>query len=825
MSQKTLFVNILLPLPIKGVFTYRVPRDLENIVAYGKRAVVQFGAKKIYAGLITEVHEDVPQHEVKYIIEVLDDKAVVNDIQMKFWNWISEYYMSELGEVMNAALPSAYKLASESRVVLHPDYICDKDILTDYEFLIIEALMVGDSLSLSDISNILGFQKIMPIITSMIEKNWVIIEEDLKERITPKKANYISLSEDYQEEEKLKELFEKLQKRAYKQLEVLMSFISISGFYTDKKTEVARTRLTKAVDSSDGAVRSLISKGIFVQNERVESRLQSNIKEKNIEDINLSEAQDTALNNIISAFKEKNVTLLHGVTGSGKTEIYLHLINDVLKEGKQVLFMLPEIALTSQIIDRIKSYFGEHVGVYHSKYNIQERAETWKDVLNNGENSYKLIVGPRSALFLPFSNLGLIIVDEEHDNSYKQQDPAPRYNARDAAIFLASLHKAKVILGSATPGIETYYNSRHNKYGLVELNERYGGLQLPEVLVADVKRETRRKTMSSHFSSFLMGHIKEALKNHEQIILFQNRRGFSLRLECDICNWIPNCIRCDVSMIYHKHSNQLKCHYCNYTVHVPGKCGNCGSHEVKMKGFGTEKVEDELAMLLPEASIKRMDLDTTRNKNAFNNLLMDFQNHKIDILVGTQMVTKGLDFNNVSLVGILNADNMLSFPDFRSYERAYQTMAQVSGRAGRKKKRGKVIIQTFQPYHQAIRDVMENNYMNMYQSQILERRNFHYPPFFRVIEIKMRHKNSESLFYAANELADMLRQSVKVQILGPVNPMVPRIRNFYIKSMIIKLPRDSKLLARKEIIRQRIYDFKSSSKYKSCIISIDVDPQ
>lgn len=826
MQTDTLFADILLPLSVKGTFTYRIQRNMQQHIKVGQRVVVQFGPKKIYSGLVRALHHNVPSHTPKYVLDILDEQAVVTPSQFIFWDWISAYYMAEIGEVMSAALPNALKLASETRISLHPDFIPDQDTCSDNEYLIIEALMLHSCISLEEASKILGYQKIMPLIKGMIEKNIVVLEEELKERVKPKKLSYIRLCEDYHKEEILRELFDTLQKKAFKQVEVLMAYLSMSNHHAEDKKEVVRPELAKKVENGTSAIATLIKKGILEVYEKEVSRFQNIEVSKQVEDIDFSPAQSKALEDIHKSFEEKQVTLLHGVTGSGKTEIYIQLIQDALSKNEQVLYLLPEIALTNQIIQRLQAYFGDLVSVYHSRFNPQERAEVWKKIIScNESNQARVVIGPRSALFLPFDNLGLIIVDEEHDNSYKQIDPSPRYHARDAAIYLGHLQKCKVLLGSATPSIESYYNARHKKYGLIELSERYGGIQLPEILVADLKREHKRKTMKSHYSSFLLSHIKEALNNKEQVILFQNRRGFSLRIECENCGWVPTCRSCDVSLIYHKGQNQLKCHYCGYVQRPPNRCPSCQSLEVKMKGFGTEKIEEELRIILPEAKIKRMDLDTTRGKHNLTNMINDFQNRKIDILVGTQMVTKGLDFDHVSIVGILNADNMLNFPDFRSYERAYQLMAQVSGRAGRKKKRGKVIIQSFNPWHAAIRDVMNNDYMSMYQSQILERRNFYYPPFYRLIEIKLKHKDNEKLFHGANAIAKRLKTLLPGMVLGPEYPMIPKLRDYYIKQILIKLERNKQLGDTKKEIARIIEEFKGTSDFRSIRVQINVDPQ
>ncbi|MBC8485783.1 MAG: primosomal protein N' [Bacteroidetes bacterium] len=827
MERTTLFADVMLPLPVPGLFTYRVPFDLNDSVEKWRRVVVQFGKKKIYTAIVIKIHQTPPQnYRVKYILSVLDNEPVMNNIQYDFWNWISEYYMCEPGEVMNVAIPSALKLASESKIVLNPEFKGDYDSLTEKEYLVAEALDIQKQLTLSEIENIIEQKKVIPLIKNLIEKEVVLIEEELKERYKPKTETFIRLSEEYKNQEKLQDLFNQLEKRAFKQLEVLMAFINLSDFGHSKEKEIKQAELVKQIKNATSAINSLAKKGIFETYRKTTSRLEYFDASAKPESIILNEYQQQALTEIKSAFEKKSVVLFHGITSSGKTEIYIKLIEEVLKQDKQVLYLLPEIALTTQIINRLRKYFGNKVGVYHSKYNENERVEIWNNVINSKlkKSTYKIILGPRSALFLPYNNLGLVIIDEEHDYSYKQFDPAPRYNARDSAIYLACMHGAKVLLGSATPSIESYYNAKSGKYTLVELNKRFGDIRLPEIFVADLKKETRQKTMKSHFSSLLLNYVTEVLKNKEQVILFQNRRGFSLRLECDTCNWMPECKNCDVTLIYHKHFNQLRCHYCGYSRRVPERCDSCGSTHLHMRGFGTEKVEDELSILYPEARIRRMDLDTTRSKHAYQNIINDFEERRIDILVGTQMVTKGLDFDNVNVVGILNADNMISFPDFRSYERSFQLMAQVSGRAGRKNKRGKVVIQSYNPNHSVIRDVIQHDYLSMYQSQILERRNFKYPPFNRLIRISMKHKDARILNETAREFATMLRDKLGKRILGPEYPLVSRIKNLYIKNILVKLEKSENLNEHKKEILKTIDIFKSESGYKAVRIYLDVDP-
>ncbi|MCD4664617.1 MAG: primosomal protein N', partial [Bacteroidales bacterium] len=588
MERTTLFIDVMLPLPVPGLFTYRVAYDLNDTEEKWKRVVEQFGRKKIYTAIIINIHEKPPKnYAVKYILSVLDQEPVMNEIQYKFWQWISEYYMSEPGEVMNVAIPSALKLASESSIVMNPFFTGDFDSLNEKEYLVAEALDIQKKLTITEIENIVEQKKIIPLIKGLIEKEVVLIEEELKERYKPKTETFIKLTKDYHQQENLQELFNQLEKRAFKQLEILMAFISISKFGQKKENEVKQTDLTKQIKGAATAINSLVKKGVFETSKKTVSRLEDFSASAEPEDIILNEEQQQSLSQIETAFEKNKPVLLHGVTSSGKTEVYIKLIEQAQKQGKQVLYLLPEIALTTQIINRLRKYFGNKVGVYHSKYNENERVEIWNNVIKTKLNKpkFQIILGPRSALFLPYENLGLVIIDEEHDYSYKQFNPAPRYNARDAAVFMANLHKAKVILGSATPSLESYFNSKAGKYILIELNKRYGDIQMPEILVADVKKETRQKTMKSHFSSFLLEHVSEALKNQEQVILFQNRRGFSLRLECDTCNWMPECKNCDVTLIYHKHNNQLKCHYCGYSRRVPERCDSCGSTHLQMKGF------------------------------------------------------------------------------------------------------------------------------------------------------------------------------------------------------------------------------------------------
>ena len=843
MSRATYFVDVILPLSVPNLYTYRVPFEWAESIAIGKRVVVQFGKGKLYSALVRRIHEIPPkQYVAKYIDSILDDHPIVNQKQFELWEWMCSYYMCNIGDVMVAALPGGLRLSSETKVVLNQAYkeqVLKKE-LNDKEFLILDALEIRQVLTLNDVSDIIEQKIVYPIIKSLIEKGVVLIQEELKEKFKPKIESFVRITDYADDEENLKTFFVALEKKAPKQLDVVMTYITLSKRYSKERVEVRKSDILKVVEGGEAALKSLIKKNVFELYEREVGRLASFENENRIS--NLNEEQQTILDSINAQFGRtenvsgqpvKDVVLLHGVTSSGKTEIYVKLIEQAITEGKQVLYLLPEIALTTQIINRLRKYFGDMVGVYHSKFNGNERVEVWNNVLGRSLDieknatefsNFKLVIGARSALFLPFSNLGLVIVDEEHDTSYKQYDPSPRYNARDAAIYLAHIHKAKTLLGSATPCIESYYNAQDGKYGFAELTKRFGGVQMPEILIADVKEATRKKQMKSHFSPLLLDTITLALDKKEQVILFQNRRGFAPQLECNICAWIPQCANCDVSLTYHKVSNQLRCHYCGYSIKPPTKCAACGDTDLKMKGFGTEKIEEELSIFYPKARISRMDLDTTRSKFAHQHIIQDFEEGNIDILVGTQMVTKGLDFDNVSMVGILNADSMLNFPDFRSFERSFQLMAQVSGRAGRKSKRGKVIIQTQNPEHSIIQEVIANDFASMYTNQLMDRKNFNYPPYFRLIEVTVIHKDVDMVNASSKYLADALKKHFAKRVLGPEFPLVSRVRNLYHKNILLKIERDASVGQVKKILSELLMKFKSSADYKSVRVQIDVDP-
>ncbi|HEY9000551.1 MAG TPA: primosomal protein N' [Mucilaginibacter sp.] len=817
-DRETLFVEVILPLAIAKNYTYRVPFHLNSEVAIGKRVVVQFGKSKLYTAIIASIGNQAPEkYEAKYLMEILDDRPVVSERQLQFWQWLAEYYMCTVGEVMNAALPSALKLASETKVVLNKGFEFDRTALHDKEFMIVEALELQSELTVGDIAKLLGQKTVMPILKLMFEKNIINISEEVSERYKPRKKTFIKLNPIYNDPDNLKELFPILEKRAPKQADALLAYIKLARH----QKGISKNELIEESGAGDGSIKALIEKEVFIAEEKNVSRLYFDEDEFS-SDFLLSENQQNALIEIKEQFEQKDVVLLHGVTSSGKTQIYIRLIEDMINSGRQVLYLLPEIALTTHIIERLRQYFGSSIGVYHSRFNDNERVEVWQKVLNH---EYKVVLGARSSVFLPFDDLGMIIVDEEHETSYKQFDPAPRYNARDAAIYLANSYDSKVLLGSATPSFETYYNARTHKYGLVELLERFGGVELPQTEVVSIAEETKKKTMQSHFTSVLMEDMAKALSNKEQVILFQNRRGYAPLLICRTCAYTPKCINCDVSLTYHKSSGKLHCHYCGYREDAPSICPACGSTHLEYKGFGTEKVEDELTMLLPEARISRMDLDTTRSKNSLQNILNDLEEKRIDILVGTQMVAKGLDFSDITVIGIINADSLLKYPDYRANERSFQMLAQVSGRAGRRGKQGKVVIQTYDPNHRVIKQVIENDYKDLYLTEMEERRSFKYPPFYRIINLDIKHKNADILYNQAEYLATELRKNFGDRVIGPEVPLISRIRNYYIKSIMLKFEKDGVSINRvKSVIRDIITQFQTTKLSKGSIIQPDVDP-
>ena len=821
-----LFADVVLPLALQEKYTYLVPPEMHGLLKPGMRVLVQFGKQKVYSALVWTLHHNAPQHyEPKTILSVIDEQVIINEPQRKHWEWIAEYYLCTPGEVMMAALPSALKLQSETRFMLNPAFEGDLTQLNDKEYLVYEALETQNVISAGEASAILDHKTFLPILHTMIKKCILIIYEALREKFKPLEKQFVSLEENYKSEKNLQELFDKLEKKAPRQLETLMAFMKL--YYDKKKPDaIEKAEIAKEKTFSDAALKQLIKKKILKSEIKPVGRFSGN-ESSGAAPFELNEIQNKSLEEIRTQFADKQVVLLHGVTSSGKTEIYIHLIKEFLDKGKQILYLLPEIALTAQIINRLKKHFGDKVGVYHSKFTDNERVEIWNGLYDNESsylNQFKIILGARSALFLPFQNLGLIIVDEEHENSFKQFDPAPRYHARDAAIVLASIHGAKTLLGSATPSLESYYNAQTGKYGFTSLLHRFGGIKLPEVITADIKSSALKNKTQSNFSQLLIDEIAGALEKEEQVILFQNRRGFAPRLECIICGWSPRCINCDVTLTYHKKLNTCRCHYCGYSESVVKVCRACGSAEINTMGFGTEKVEEELSIFFPDVNIARLDLDTTRTKYSFQQILYDFEERKTDILVGTQMITKGLDFDHVSTVGILNADNMLLFPDFRAYERSYQLMAQVSGRAGRKNKQGKVIIQTYNPKHYVINSVINNDFENIYNTEMAERQKFNYPPYTRLIEFTLKHKDYLFLDKAALEFAQRLSKHFNKRVVGPERPLIGRIKNLYLNKILLKLEKGFDIHEVRKIIKAEMLKMKTDEYYKQVIIIPDVDP-
>ena len=822
-ERKTFFADVLLPVPIHQVFTYRIPFELNDSISFGLRVIVPFGKSKLLTGIVTEVHERIPEaYQAKYIEYVLDEYPIITKKQFQFWTWISNYYMAPLGDVMNASLPANFKLSSESKIVIHPDFE-NNQMLDEREQLIVDSLHANEQMDLKELSALLGIKTIQPLIKKLIDKRIVLSFEALNERFSPKTVLCYSLTETFQDGSLLTSFIADLERKATakKQVDALMMLLK-EGNYRENVIQPVLKKTLVDLGVSLSALQTLEKNGV-IESMRLEvSRLKGFGQESKAKK-ELTQAQKDALEKVKESQNKNIVTLLHGVTGSGKTELYVELIEEQLTKGMQVLFLIPEIALTTQLIDRLSAYFGEQIGVYHSKFNQNERVEIWNTVLANDPTKFRLIIGARSSIFLPFQELGLIIVDEEHENTFKQTDPSPRYNARDASIVLAHLHSAKVLLGTATPSIESYFNAKSGKYGLVELSERYLGLQMPEILCANIRSEKKNQSMQSHFSGLLMESIKEALGRDEQVILFQNRRGYTPMWSCEVCAWTPRCKNCDVSLTYHKQTNTLKCHYCGHISPPVGSCGACGSNRLKMVGFGTEKIEDELSLLLPNVVIQRLDLDSTRSKNAYETILNEFENRQIHVLVGTQMITKGLDFDNVGLVGVLDADMLLNRPDYRAFERAFQLMVQVAGRAGRKNRKGKVIIQTSNPDHWVLERVKEHDFKGFYETEIQERKLFFYPPYYKIIDLTLRNTDEFKLNSAAQNLVDKLRPIFKERIVGPEFPIIKRIQNFYIKEIKIKIEKDAPEKKVKQKIQEIIDLFYSEPSNKSTRLSIDVD--
>ncbi len=812
------FVEVILPLALAKTFTYQVSEAEFHFIKKGMRLAVPFGKSKIYTAIAVELHQNEPVlYQAKEIHQILDHEPIVTSIQIDHWFWIATYYMCSIGEVYRGAMPSALLLESETVVTAQSSSFVNEMQLSDEEYLVYQALQQQSSLKINDIIAILNKKNVFPIIHKMIDKNILVLQEEISENYKPKLVRYVRLHPQYNSQDGLTALLEQL-KNANKQKEIVLHYFQLNA--TEKKP-IPIKKLVESAKVTTATVKALIDKGVFeeyyIQQDRV--LYSGAISSKRLQ---LSISQQTAFDAIQDQFSQKEVCLLHGVTASGKTEIYIKWIEEYLINGKQVLYLLPEIALTTQLVSRLRLHFGDKVAVFHSKYNNNERVEVWRQVLNNSEKA-QIVIGARSALFLPFQELGGIIIDEEHEQTFKQTDPAPRYHARDAAIVLANFHKAKVLLGSATPSLETYYNAQTAKYGLIALKERFGNGQMPVIELVDLKDKYLRKQMKGHFSDTLIAEITTALSLGEQVILFQNRRGFSPVIECMTCGHIPQCPQCDVSLTYHKFKNQLRCHYCGYAMGKPTNCHSCSSIDLTTKGFGTEQIELELLSLFPNAKCGRMDQDTTRGKYGFEKIIDSFKNQEIDILVGTQMLAKGLDFENVSLVGIMNADTMLYHPDFRAFERSFQMMTQVAGRSGRAEKQGKVIIQTYNPLHNTIQQVTRSDFEGMYKEQLYERQIYKYPPYYRLIKVTLKHRDFDKLKEGAMWLYQVMSQSLVMPVLGPEEPAINRIRNEYIRTIMVKIPQNKPIGSTKKTIHKILNSFEAVAQYRAIRVGVNVD--
>jgi primosomal protein N' (replication factor Y) len=821
MSQ---FADVLLPLYLPGTFTYRIPPTLQNI-AVGSRVLVPLGRKKIYTAIVVQTHDIEPKgYEIKEIISQLDDKPILRYPQLKFWDWISNYYMCTVGEVYKAAVPSGLKVESETYISVNPDYEeSAPGELDDREKVILDFTSQRGRVQIDEISRSTGFKNVEGLVSKMLDINALHISERVIDNYRPKTEAMVRLTVARDDEAALHKFFDDV-KRAKKQESLLLAYLDLSHWLRkhEKVAEVTKAALLKRADATQAVLSAAVQRGMMEIYKKEINRFAVHEKAENDLPV-LTDEQKRAYVEIHQSFKEKDITLLHGVTSSGKTSIYMHLIDDALKLKRQVLYLVPEIALTTQLTQRLSEVFGNKLLIYHSRFSDNERVDIWKRLLQT--NDPLVVIGVRSSVFLPYSNLGLVIVDEEHDTSYKQQDPAPRYNGRNTAMVLARMHGAKTLLGSATPSVETYYHAKNGQYGLVELMTRYSDIKMPEVQVIDTKLSRKKHEMQGLFSKSLVDECNTALKNDEQVILFQNRRGYSPMVRCKECGWVPKCENCDVSLTYHKHINTLTCHYCGYTISLPDLCPVCKMPGIEIIGYGTERIEDDIDSVFPGKKISRMDLDTTRNKNSYDNIINEFSDHKTDILVGTQMVTKGLDFDGVSIVGILNADTMISFPDFRSHERAFDMMEQVSGRSGRAHKQGKVIIQTSEPENDVIGFVEKHDYEGFYNHELADRERFKYPPFARIVNIYLKHRDDNVLVEMSVRYSNMLRQVFGTRVLGPEAPMVARVQNLYIRQIVLKMENEASMAKVKKILRD-IYEnmIAVDSRMKSVRLYYDVDP-
>lgn len=814
------FVEVILPLPLPKLYTYRINEDEAHFLQMGMRVAVSFGKSKVYTALVHKVHTNEPTYETKDIEYILDETPIVTPEQITHWQWIADYYMCTLGEVIKSALPSAFLLESETIIEIAEKDL-NSNLFSDDEFQVYKALHYKTALKGSEVSKIIPKKKTLKVIKSLVEKGAARISERIFEKYVPKLVKFIRLAEDYQSQEGLQKALELL--KGEKQKKLIMAYFN----YINR--EVLPLKVEKLLEEakvSNAVLKSVVEKGIleiyYLQKDRVSFADSEVLAKKTLNNI-----QNEALYQVQQQFQTKNTVLLQGVTASGKTEIYIELIDQYLKEGKQVLYLLPEIALTIHLINRLKKHFGKNLSVYHSKYNTNERVEVWNNVLNNCSKA-QLVVGVRSSVYLPFKDLGLVVIDEEHDSSYRQFDPAPRLQARDSAIMLANLFKAKTLLGTATPSIESMHNVKVGKYGFVYLSKRYANFLPPTIELIDIKDKQHRKRMNGHFSDILIEEMTNTLSQGKQVLLFQNRRGYAPIVQCMHCGTIPQCPHCDVSLTFHHSSNQLRCHYCGYAIPMPKTCIACGSVDLKTKGFGTEQISKELEILFPQIAIDRMDQDTTNGKYGYEKILAKFEQQETQILVGTQMISKGLDFENIGLVGVMNADALIHSPDYRAYERSFQLLLQVSGRAGRSAQRGKVLIQTYYPQHPVIQQVLQNDFKGMYQNQIEERQSFSYPPFVQMIKITLKHTNfnrtNEGAEWFANALKEAFASKKGIEILGPEFPLISRIRNEYMKDVLVKVkPSELSIHHTKEQIKRIETSFQSISNFRAIRVSYLID--
>ncbi len=817
-----MFIDVIVPLPLNTCFTYVLPKEWAEQVQVGCRVVVPFGTKKFYTAIVRRMHNQKPEdYEVKEAMALLDGQPIVLPLQLKFWTWLADYYLCALGDVYKAALPAGLKIESETVVARNPEFEAAEPLSQREQLLFDRLTEKGESVT--KLAKATGLHNILATVKTLLEREAIVVKEELKHTYKPKMEARVRLTQAAANERRMHFFFDDLQRHAPKQLDLLMKYLEFSGCMGQLPAKtVTKAELLQRTGATAATLNGLVGKGILEIYQEETGRLNASAEDTAAELRPLNLHQQRAHDEIVQRFAQKNICLLHGVTASGKTEIYIHLIDEAVRQGKQVLYLLPEIALTTQITERLRRVFGGRLGVYHSKFPDAERVEIWQKQLSG--QPYDIILGVRSSVFLPFHRLGLVIVDEEHENTYKQQDPAPRYHARNAAIMLASFCGAKTLLGTATPSIESWSNARSGKYGLVELKERYQEMQLPEIIPIDIKELRRKKRMSGPFSPFLLQNIREALEQKEQVILFQNRRGFAPMIECHTCGWVPKCAHCDVSLTYHKGLNQLTCHYCGAVYQVPLRCPACAGTDLRHRGFGTEKIEDNIRTLFSEARVARMDLDTTRTRAAYERIIADFEQGRTDILIGTQMVSKGLDFDHVSVVGILNADTMLNYPDFRAYERAFQLMAQVAGRAGRKNKRGRVVLQTSSAGHPIIAQVIRNDYEAMASGQMAERKLFHYPPYFRLVYVYLKHRNESQLEQMAQVMGERLRACFGERILGPDKPPVSRIQTLFIRKIMVKIETAASMSQARQLLRQIQSEMQADERFKSLLVYYDVDP-